>query len=80
MNSMETRLRLLEEATERGANGWHVCTRCCGAGVRGVCEHIAMFLSLVPKIEASSDAAWIAGREAARRVLEARGPAAGGKP
>ena len=80
MNSMESRLRSLEQATERGANGWHVCARCRSAGARGMCRHIAIFLSLVPRLEAASDAAWIAGREAARRVLEGRDPAAGGKP
>ena len=80
MNTMESRLRLLERATERGANGWHVCMRCRGAGVRGMCEHIAAFLCLVPRLEAASDAAWSAGREAARAVLEARDPAARGNP
>ena len=80
MNSIESRLRSLEQATERGANGWHVCTRCRGAGVRGMCEHIANFLSLVPRLEAASGAAWNAGREAARRVLEGRDPAAGCNP
>ena len=80
MNSMESRLRLLEQAPERGADGWHVCTRCRGAGARGMCEHVAIFLSLAPRLEAASDAAWITEREAARRVLEARGPAAGGNP
>ena len=80
MNTMESRLRLLEQATERGADGWHMCARCRCAGARGMCPHIAIFLSLVPRLEAASDAAWITEREAARRVLEARGPAAGGKP
>ncbi len=80
MNNVESRLRSLEQANERGANGWHVCTRCRGAGVRGMCEHIAIFLSLVPRLEAASDAAWSAGREAARAVLEARDPAARGNP
>ena len=80
MNSMESRLRLLEQANERGADGWHTCARCRSAGARGMCEHIAIFLSLVPRLEAASDAAWITGREAARRVLEGRDPAAGCNP
>ena len=80
MNSMESRLRSLEQATERGVDGWHVCTRCRSAGVRGMCEHTAIFLSLVPRLEAASDAAWITGREAARTVLAARDPAAGRNP
>ena len=80
MNSMESRLRSLEQATERGADGWHVCVRCRGAGVRGMCPHIAIFFSLVPRLEAASDAAWSAGREAARAFLEARDPAEGGNP
>ena len=80
MNTMESRLRSLEQANERRVDGRHVCARCRGAGVRGMCEHVAILLSLVPKIEASSDAAWVARRDAARRVLEARGPAAGANP
>jgi hypothetical protein len=47
-----------------------VCVSCRRDGVKGMCQHLATYLSLVPRIEFASDADFKHSREVLQRALE----------
>ena len=64
--TLQRRLAALEGTSE---SSHLVCVSCRRDGVKEMCHHLAIYLSLVPRIEFASDAEFSRSREVALQAL-----------